>query len=275
MSEAPRRSPPRMMEVLSSTRISRQLIRITFGGPELAGFGPGWPAAHIKLFFPRAHQSVPRLPTLAADGRPVWPEAGESPVVRTYSLRRHDLQQQTLEVDFVLHEPKGPAAQWAESARPGMRVGLAGPGGPSPMLRPADWYLLAGDLSALPAISALLEALPSDARGFVFVQLENDLDKQVLQVPSGVQVTWLITSGQTSACTDLVQTIQHAVWPGGTPQVWLAGENAPVVRLRDLLLSRFPGSRAAMYAVPYWKSRQTEEQYHKERHRVMDELAAE
>jgi NADPH-dependent ferric siderophore reductase len=275
MSEAPRKTPPRMIEVLATQTISPRLRRITFGGPQLAGFGPSFPAAHIKLFFPRKHQLVPRLPTIGAGGRPVWPEAGESPVVRTYSLRQHDPVAQTIDVDFVLHEPAGPAARWAEGARPGMKIGLAGPGGPTPMLKAADWYLLAGDLSALPAISCLLANLNHAARGFAFVQLEDERDKQPLRLPDGIRLTWLITNGQATPATDLVQTVQHTLWPEGRPQVWLAGENSQVVALRDLLLERFPSARANMYAVPYWKRRESEEQYHKERHRVMDELAAE
>jgi hypothetical protein len=46
-----------------------------------------------------------------------------------------------------------------------------------------------------------------------------------------------------------------------------------VIALRDHLLATLPASRAGMYAVPYWKRRQNEEQYHKERHRIMDELS--
>lgn len=275
MSENPRRTPPRMIEVLRVRAISPGLTRIVFGGAGLADFGPGWPAAHIKLFFPRAHQTLPRLPTLDANGRPVWPEAGESPAVRTYSLRRHDPARQTIEVDFVNHEAHGPAAAWASRARPGMHIGLAGPGGPRPMLRPADWYLLAGDLSALPAISAMLEALDQAACGFVFIQLESDRDKQPLRRPDGMRVTWLVRNGSDSAATDLVRTIEHSIFPDGTPQIWLAGENSQVLALRDGLLARYQDARRTMYAVPYWKQRQTEEQYHQERHRVMDELAAE
>jgi len=209
----------------------------------------------------------------------VWPPAAESPVVRTYSVRRHDVREQRLVVDCVIHEPTGPASSWAAQARPGMQVGLAGPGGAQPMLRPADWYLLAGDLSALPAMSALLEAMPPDARGHVFVQLDDARDQQELRRPAGVHLRWLLSSELSASANNAdavgqawVRSVCRLGWPEGTPQVWLAGENTQVVLLRDHLLETLPASRVGMYAVPYWKRRHDEEQYHKERHRIMDEL---
>jgi NADPH-dependent ferric siderophore reductase len=272
MSEAPRRTPPRLIEVLDTQRLSPGLVRITFGGLQLAGFGPGWPAAHIKLFFPRAHQRVPRLPSLSLEGRPVWPEPSESPAVRTYSLRGHDAERQTVQVDFVLHEPGGPASEWAGQARPGMQIGIAGPGGPRPLLPRAPWLLMAGDLSALPAMSVLIEALDGDARGQVWIQLDDERDRQQLSAPPGVQLFWMIGPAA-GAAAELRASLGAQPLPDRA-YFWLAGENAQVVALRDAILARDPAARGRMYAVPYWKRRENEEQYHAERHRVMDELEA-
>lgn len=268
MSE-PKRQPPRLIEVRERRQLSPHVARIVFAGEQLAGFGPAWPAAHIKLFFPRAHQRVPVLPTLSAEGRPLWPAPADKPVVRTYSVRAHDVERGTLTVDFVVHEPEGPASRWAREAHPGMKLGLAGPGGPRPMLKSADWYLLAGDLSALPAIEALLEVAPADAPVRVFLRVEHAADVRDLRAPGHASIQWLV-SQPTSAFVDLVATGAAC---GGTPQVWLAGENAQVVGLRDALLARYPEARPTAYAVPYWKRRESEEQYHEERHRIMDELA--
>ena len=46
--------------------------------------------------------------------------------------------------------------------------------GPSGAYTPdpaADWHLLAGDETALPAISSALEALPANAIGKVFIEV--------------------------------------------------------------------------------------------------------
>lgn len=273
MSGEPKRAPPRLLQVLETRDVSPHVRRVVLGGPALSGL-VAWPAAHIKLFLPRPGQPQLKLPTLDAHGRPVWPPLPERPITRTYSVRRHDPRLSRLEVDFVLHEPGGLASQWAARAEPGTEVGLAGPGGANPMLRPADWYLLAGDLSALGAIAALLEALPREARGCAFVQIASVRDRQAIATPPGVQLVWLITEQRAQPCTDLVESVRNMRWRAGT-FAWIAGENAQVVAIRDYLRRERGLSGATMYAVPYWKQNENEEQYHAERHRVMDELLAE
>jgi NADPH-dependent ferric siderophore reductase len=274
VSAEPKRSPPRLLQVLEARDVSPHMRRVVLGGPALSGL-VAWPAAHIKLFLPRPGQARLTLPTLDADGRPVWPPLAERPITRTYSVRRHDPRLALLEVDFALHTPGGVASQWAARAVPGMQVGLAGPGGPNPMLKPADWYLLAGDLSALSAIAALVEALPRDARGCAFIQISNERDRQVIDAPRGVQLVWLVTEHCVQPCTDLLESVRNAHLPRAGSFAWIAGENAQVVAIRDYLRRERGFSNAALYAVPYWKQNENEEQYHAERHRVMDELLEE
>jgi NADPH-dependent ferric siderophore reductase len=274
VSSQPKRSPPRLLTVQSARNVSPRVRRISLTGAALSGLD-SWPAAHIKLFLPRAGQAELKLPSLDDAGRPVWPPMPERPITRTYSVRRHDPELTRLEVDFVLHQPGGPASEWAARAEPGMHVGLAGPGGPRPMLAPADWYLLAGDLSALAAIAALLEDLPQDARGFAFVQIPSERERQTIAAPPGVQLTWLVTEERVQPCTDLVESVRNVSWSLGRPCAWIAGENAQVIAIRDHLRQErgLPGT--CMYAVPYWKRSLNEEEYHAERHRVMDELLEE
>ena len=47
--------------------------------------------------------------------------------------------------------------------KPGDRIGVVGPGGGG--LVEAEWYLFAGDETALPAIGRMLEHLPATAKG--------------------------------------------------------------------------------------------------------------
>ncbi|WP_437760441.1 siderophore-interacting protein [Sorangium sp. So ce1389] len=265
------RTPPRLLEVLRATQISPHLRRITLGGEALAGFPAGAGGAHIKVFLPREDQASPELPALGPDG-PIWPPAPRRPITRTYSVRRYDAQAGELDVDFVLHGDDGPASRWARRAAPGGRIGVAGPSGPDPMLGPADWYLLAGDLAALPAIGALLEALPATARGHAVVAVPDEADVQQLEHPPQVALTWLPLGGKHAPSPELEEAVRTLTWPPGRVFAWVAGESDSVRAIRDHLRSERGLRRDAMYAVPYWRASRSEEAYHEERHRFMDEL---
>lgn len=262
-----KRTAPRMLEVLSSERLTPRMMRVHLGGPALAGFPAGCGGAHIKLLLPRSGQIRPVLPTFGERG-PIWPDNVERPITRTYSVRRHDADAGVLSVDFVLHDDDGPAARWAAAARPGDAVGLAGPGGPNPMLAPADGYLLAGDMSALPAISALLEALPVTACGQAIIRVAGREDIQSLHYAADVAVTWLYPHGPDGNAS-LVDAVRAAQWPPGRRFAWVAGENAAVVTARKCLRQQGFDKRQ-LYTVPYWKATLAEEVYHQERHRIMD-----
>ncbi len=45
----------------------------------------------------------------------------------------------------------------------------------------ADWYLFAGDHTALPAISAMLEQLPATAKGLAFIEVPDAGKSQRLE----------------------------------------------------------------------------------------------
>lgn len=267
------RTPPRLLEVLRTTAISPRMRRITLGGEAIAGFPARSGGAHIKVFFPRGDQAVPELPTLGPEG-PIWPPMPRRPITRTYSVRRYDALAGELDVDFVLHGDEGPASRWARRARPGDRLGIAGPGGPEPMLGRAEWYLLAGDLTALPAIGALLESLPATARGHAIVAVPDAADEQRLDVPPHVSLTWIHLDGHHTPSPRLEEAVRALEWPRARVFAWVAGESSSVLAIRDYLRTERGLGRDAMYAIPYWKAALSEEAYHEERHRVMDELDA-
>lgn len=268
MAQAARKSPPRWLEVVRTEPLGRNLQRITFRGPELGDIPRDRAGAHIKLFFPRAHQREPTLPTVSDHGI-AWPPEAERPIVRTYSLRASQPEVRHVTVEFVRHVHGGPAAKWAMHARPGDRIGMAGPGGPIvPPRAPFIGFCI--DLSALPAVSAILAALPADARGHVLCEVPDRGDVRPLEHPPGVELAWRVRpDGEASG---LFEASRHLPWHTPGAYAFLAGENAFVVEIRDWLRRSFGYDRHSMYAVPYWKHDHDEEAYHRERHRIMDEL---
>lgn len=75
-------------------------------------------------------------------------------------MRAWDEQSRRLTLDFVVHGDTGIAGPWAASVDVGEVLVFEGPGGgyaPDPT---ADWHLLVGDESAVPAIAAAMLAVP-------------------------------------------------------------------------------------------------------------------
>ena len=266
------RTPPRLLMVKRTAVLSPSLKRITLGGDQLAGFPEDSAGAHIKLMFPQSHQTVPVLPRLGPKG-PVWPPKEERPITRTYSVSQYHAETQELDVDFVLHGDNGPGSSWALRAGVGDAIGLAGPGGPARIKPGADWFLLTADLSAFAAISGALRALPAHARGYAFIEVQNENEILPLETPENITLKWLLRETRRAGESDLLfNAVRELTWLPGLPSVMLAGENRQVVAIRDYLLQDKQLPKAMMYAVPYWKDQFDEEQYHEERHRIMDEM---
>ncbi|MCX4026890.1 siderophore-interacting protein [Spartinivicinus marinus] len=270
---APKRTPPRLLQVVKSERISAHMQRITLAGEAIKGFPDDRNGAHIKVFLPLAHQDKPVLPTLGPTGV-IWPPKEEKPITRTYSVRKYHPEREELEIDFVLHGADSPASGWALKAEPGDFLGVAGPGGPDPLLAPADWHIIAGDMTALPAIAALLEELPEHATGYVFIEVTDETEHQPLVTRSAVEIHWLyrgnLVAGKSTLQLDAIKQIEKPV-NIKTMSAWVAGENSAVVNIRNYLKSKYGLTKKQLYAVPYWRYGFNEEGYHEERHRVMDE----
>src|SRR3954451_8211774 len=78
-------------------------------------------------------------------------------VKRRYTIRTARPDRGELDLDVLLHGA-GPGAAWGATAAPGDEVSFQGPRGKL-VLTDADWHLLCGDESALPAIAAVSEAV--------------------------------------------------------------------------------------------------------------------
>ena len=271
----PPRTPPRMLRVRRTQQLTPHMRRITLAGAALAGFPINSGGAHIKLLLPRDGQLEPVLPTLGPDGV-IWPADDIRPIARTYTVGRYDAQTGELDVDFVLHGDDGPASSWALHAEPGAAIGLAGPGGPPRFVPDADYFLLLGDPSAFAVLAAVLAALPADAQGQILIEVPDNSEIQTLPHPPGMHLRWLSRDGAPAGrSTLLLDQVRALDFPTTKLSVTLAGESTQVVTLREYLLKQRGVPRSAMYAVPYWKDAHTEEDYHAERHRIMDRFELE
>ncbi|TDQ54468.1 siderophore-interacting protein [Actinorugispora endophytica] len=235
MSDRPAREAPRAFRtvVRSVERLTPHMIRVVLGGDDLAGFDPSRHAdSYVKLLFPRPGVAYPEPFDMAAVRRDLPRE--QWPSTRTYTVRSFDPESLEMAVDFVHHGDEGLAGPWAANARPGDPMNLLGPGGgyaPDPS---ADWHLLVGDESALPAIAASVERLPDDARAHVLVEIANADEEVKLSAPAGAEVTW-VHRGSGPVGSALVAAVRALSFPGGRVHAFVHGEAGFVKELRRLL----------------------------------------
>jgi NADPH-dependent ferric siderophore reductase len=233
MAERPERKPrkPRTAQVVRTERLTPRVQRVVLGGEGLTGFAADTCTDHyVKLLFGAAGVTYPEpfdLERIRAEfPRDQWP------VTRTYTVRAWDPAQRELTLDFVVHGDKGLAGPWAVRARPGDTVRFLGPGGAYAPDPAADWHLLAGDESALPAIARTLETLPAGARAHAFVEVSGPEEEQ--KIDSEVPVVWL-HRGDRPVGAALVEAVRALEFPAGRPHAFVHGEAGCVKELRRLL----------------------------------------
>lgn len=237
--------------VLRTSRPTPHLIRLVLGGEELAGLPVGEYTDHyIKLVFPPAGVTYPEPIDLTAIRRDYPPE--QWPRLRSYTVRSFDAAAGELTVDVVHHGDQGLAGPWAARLRPGDRVLFVGPGGAYAPRPDADWHLLAGDESALPAIAAALERLPANAPAKVFVEVADPADEQPLTSPGAVELTWL-HRGDRPVGEALVAAVRALDFPPGTVHAFVHGEAGFVRELRRLLRVERAVPREWLSISGYWR----------------------
>ena len=250
------RPEPRTLALMSRTQVTPNMVRLRLGGSGMAGFPAGSQGGYVKL----------RL----SDGA-----EGAKPVVPTYTIRQQGAE--WIDLDFAVHgldhESPGPAVQWALDAQPDDIISVGGPGPAKPLPEDMDFYLVAGDMTALPAISVNLEALPRHARGAAVIEIQHEDDRQDLIVPAGVAVHWLVNPHPGSDPDLLLRKLRELGWQDGETYAWVAAEFAAMRALRDYFRSERGLGPDRLYASSYWK-RGEDEDSHRVTKRADAEMAA-
>ena len=170
--------PVHTFEVVRTEQLTSHMIRVVLGGSGFDTFTPSeFTDSYVKLVFVADDVDVAGLPQpLTLDSFADLP-AAKQPVVRTITVRRADPAAREIAVDIAVHGEHGTAGPWAASAKPGQPMYLMGPSGAYAPDPAADWHLLVGDETALPAISVALEALPANAIGQAFIEVAEPEDE--------------------------------------------------------------------------------------------------
>lgn len=263
---------PRLIQVQSWYDISPNLRRIVFHNAELSDYPFERNGAHIKIFLPLPGQTKPELPQITDRG-PRWLDKETAPIKRSYTLSGFDRQACTLSIDFVLHGENGPASTFAKHVQIGQTIGITPPRDKNLFEGGVGACLLAGDLSALPAITAILADLPETTHGDVLLWLpcESDTPK-TLQKPPKIKIHTFTPEHPLKA---LIQQFSQCRPETENARYWIAGEAAMVDSLRQIVRQQWQVPARYCYAVPFWRLGESEEQYHQSRHAFMDAMPEE
>jgi NADPH-dependent ferric siderophore reductase len=239
MSGRVRREPPRfrLVRVRRVAMVNSCLARVTLGGAELEGLTIDEPAASVRLLLPSPPSRELVVPTWNGNEFLV---DGERPVIRTFTPLL-SAEGTELDVEIVLHD-EGVAAKWAAGTGFEDPAAVSGPGRGYAIDPDAGSYVLAGDESAIPAITQLLESLAPTSEVAVFVEARDGARRALPDHPRAV-IEW---------CDSLLDALRDAEITGDT-RVWAAGEAAAMQRIRRHLFEDRGVARRQATIRGYWK----------------------
>lgn len=234
----PESKPETRVVVTSTRRLSAGMTRVHFRAEDLSAFeGSVCTDRFVRLEIP------------VGDG---------ATVCRTYTALEPSLAEGTLAVDFVHHGDEGVAGRWAATAAPGDVLTVRGPGGTYAPDPAADWHLLVGDESGLPAIRAALAALPADAVGHAVIEIPGADHLQPLAAPDGVEVRWVVAGVD----PPLEAVVRELPWLLGRVHAFVHGEAGVTMRgIRPYLLSERAVPRGDLSISGYWRRGSSEDTF--------------
>ncbi|MEU9972534.1 siderophore-interacting protein [Streptomyces sp. NPDC051014] len=258
------------LQVVRTRRLGPSLVRVTFGGADLAHFHSEGRDQSLSLFIPAEGRTEPAVPVELGEGWfQGWRELPDDvrAVMRSYTLRELRRDPDEIDIDFVLHgiepeaaTPAGPASRWASRAAAGDRVILIGPAvadNRAIRFRPpadTDLVLIWGDDTAVPAATAILESLPAGTRVRAWLEVPQAGDVQDVVTAADAEIDWVVGGTAEAA-------IRGAALPAADhPYVWIAGESGRVKELRRHFVGERGVDRRRVTFVGYWRQGLTEEQ---------------
>lgn len=207
--------------VLSRTVITPHLVRLVLGGDGLAGFtSTGVPDEWVSLVVPGQFQA------------------------RYYTVRSLDAD--GMVIDVVVHD-EGLVTGWASTDCVGDRPTISDPRSSFALPADAGWLILAGDLTAMPAMARILEQHP----GLPTTVLAEVPDPMPDYLPSGeADVHWLPRPGHGS---DLAAAVVETPFPEGPGYFWMAGESAQMRAIRKHLMRERKLPSHGYDVMGYWR----------------------
>ncbi|GAA4754502.1 hypothetical protein GCM10023217_27700 [Gordonia alkaliphila] len=257
----------RELEVLRVTERGPRMRRVTVGGPELGAFdrdGLALPAFtslafddHVKFVLAPDGDIAEALPLQRENGIE-WPTS-QVRVTRDYTPVQVDPVAGEVSFDFVLHSgdgargdgsAAGPAERWAAAARPGHTLWAVGPKSSTIVPDDAEWTLLVGDETGIPAIERFLLERPVDGPVTVVLAVaEAAATPELPLAQADSLVTVVAEPGDPHALGEAVCALPR---PVGTGYVWAGAESRALLPVRKRVTRDWGIAKSHVNITGYW-----------------------
>ena len=230
----------RTVAVTNVQRVAPDMVRLTIGGSELAGFTSNGAADHIKLFLPNPETGVITSPR---DGNPA------AVISRDFTpLVREGAEGTEIDLDFYTHVNPGPAASFALNASVGSVLMIGGPRGSRSFPAGVKRLLVIADETALPSASRWVADAPADAEVVVIATVTGD--GAWVQNYVGERATVIVTPNEAEPAIAALTNV------GITDEtfIFVAGNAANLIPIRRHLrrVLELPAAQVAVSG--YWRT---------------------
>jgi ATP-binding cassette, subfamily B, bacterial IrtA/YbtP len=219
--------------VLETIRIAPHFVRIRLQSPTLFQDAAAEPAAWLRFWFPD-------------------PEGSSTEFQRAYTISEADAPAGRFAVDVLLHDPAGPASQWARTVESGATIAVMSLMGGSrfdtPDEQPAG-YLLIGDSASIPGINGIVGSVPDDVPIEVYLEEHDDNDRLIpLAEHPRLRVHWTVRRDEKS----LAASIENRDWSDW--YAWATPEATTLKHVRTRLRDDFGFPKSEVHAQAYWSA---------------------
>src|ERR1700742_617021 len=217
--------------VLETIPIAPHFVRIRMESPTLFQDAAAEPAAWLRFWFPD-------------------PDGSFTEFQRAYTISEADVPAGRFAVDVLLHDPAGPASQWARTVEPGATIAVMSLMGGSrfdtPDEQPAG-YLLIGDSASIPGINGIIGSVPDDVPIEVYLEQHDDNDRLIpLAEHPRLRVHWIVRRDEKS----LAASIENRDWSDW--YAWATPEATTLKHVRTRLRDDFGFPKSEVHAQAYW-----------------------
>ncbi|EUA58133.1 siderophore-interacting FAD-binding domain protein [Mycobacterium intracellulare 1956] len=219
--------------VIETVRIAPHFVRVRMTSTTLFEDVDAEPAAWLRFWFPD-------------------PDGSKTEFQRAYTISEADVAAGRFAVDIVLHEPAGPASQWARTVQPGATIAVMALMGSSrfdmPDEQPAG-YLLIGDSASIPGMNGIIGVVPDDVPIEMYLEQHDDNDTliPIAQHPR-LRLHWVARRDEKS----LAAAIESRDWSDW--YAWATPEATTLKQVRTRLRDEFGFPKSEVHAQAYWSA---------------------